>query len=281
MSEGAEQFTQSQEACLGEGPVRSCRLGNVHYVLLRYHSSAYIHVAERPNAAPPMFTMKREVLSVRTVRRAARVWYGDCGDVSGRCELPPLPFQPLLLDCSLDEPPHVAGAAVPGIIYVHRGAPLGAYFNCARMQQCEQHSQFRASVSFGTCRGNRGQQIGSVEADQSTRAHFFLRNCPAALNPDILLGVFAGRCARGAQFAAVVSLVETDRCCAGVPTFLRTLIEPHGVLRIWNLRGVGFHGRPHPLTPEHCVSGVEVLLYLSVQRPNAFELSQKSAILGT
>ncbi|KAJ6535779.1 hypothetical protein B0H19DRAFT_1271496 [Mycena capillaripes] len=99
--EVADKFTQSRAACLGD-------------------SSEYIRVAEQLNDAPPMCPMKREV------RRATRVWHSDCGDVSGRCELPPVPFQALLVDCSPEEPQNVAGAATPGIMYAHRDAPLRA-----------------------------------------------------------------------------------------------------------------------------------------------------------
>ncbi|KAJ6594944.1 hypothetical protein B0H19DRAFT_1057151 [Mycena capillaripes] len=103
-----------------------------------------------------------------------------------------------------------------------------------------------------------------------------------------LSGVCVGQRGYGMVTLGDVSGVETKLGCGIVPTSLRRLIEPHGVLRIWSLRGVGsshrdgagvpnyeamlkassswelrvcgvpnprFHGRPHRLTPAHCVSG--------------------------
>ncbi|KAJ6594938.1 hypothetical protein B0H19DRAFT_1284722 [Mycena capillaripes] len=112
-------------------------------------------------------------LCVPCSTKAARVWHGDCGDVSGRCELPPVPFQALLVDCSPDEPQHVAGAATPEIIVVHGLAPSS-----------EGEAAWNAGMSFESkiswivasdTGASRCQQIGSVEVDQSARARVFVQ----------------------------------------------------------------------------------------------------------
>ncbi|KAJ6594960.1 hypothetical protein B0H19DRAFT_1366670 [Mycena capillaripes] len=66
------------------------RCGHVR-VVWEIDSSTYIRVAERSNDAPRVCSMRR---------------------------------QALLVDCSPDEPPHVAGAAAPGIIFAHPDVTL-------------------------------------------------------------------------------------------------------------------------------------------------------------
>ncbi|KAJ6535783.1 hypothetical protein B0H19DRAFT_1057160 [Mycena capillaripes] len=199
----------------------------------------------------------------------------------GRRALHP-PALALLVDCSPDEPPHVAGAAAPGIISVRATSSVSSIVHVL-VPTNEGEAARRAGMSFDS-------KISWIVVSSDTGAFRVCRTEPRHFAGCSRWSVCAPGSVGGSH--GIPSLVEAKLGCGSVPTSMRRLIEPHGVLRIWSLRGVGsshrdgagvlnyegilnaspawelrvcgvpnsgFHERPHPLTQEHRVSGTRGL----------------------